>query len=79
MTRDHGHIRSSSRAYSVRELVAYRRLIVNGERTDPERAVQEYIRANPDVDLEARATFGEWLAGTLPGDTAPRLQGLPIR
>lgn len=78
MTRDHRHLHAS-RAYPVRQLVAYRRLIVNRERIDPERVVAEYIRANPQVDLEAQATFAEWDRGTLPGDTAQRIQGLPIR
>ena len=78
MTRELRHLHAS-RAYPVRQLVAYRRLIVNRERIDPERVVAEYIRANPQVDLEAQATFAEWDRGTLPGDTAQRIQGLPIR
>lgn len=78
MTRDHRHLHAS-RAYPVRQLVAYRRLIVNRERIDPERVVTEYIRANPHVDLEAHATFAEWDRGSLPGDTAQRIHGLPIR
>lgn len=78
MTRESRHLHAS-RAYPVRQLVAYRRLIVNRERIDPERVVADYIRANPQVDLEARATFAEWDRGSLPGDTAQRIQGLPIR
>lgn len=87
VTRDLAH---ATRTYPVRQLVAYRRLIVNGERVDPERVVAEYARANPGVDLEARSTVSDWQAGSLPGrgtrvsdarvnDTAERLQGLPIR
>ncbi|WP_418061098.1 hypothetical protein [Pimelobacter simplex] len=82
MTRDLAH---ASRTYPVRQLVAYRRLIVNGERVDPDRVVAEYARANPGVDLDARSTVSDWQAGNLPGggtrvgDTAERLQGLPIR
>lgn len=82
VTRDLAH---ASRTYPVRQLVAYRRLIVNGERVDPDRVVAEYARANPGVDLDARSTVSDWQAGTLPGggtrvgDTAERLQGLPIR
>lgn len=78
MTRESRHLHAS-RAYPVRQLVAYRRLIVNRERIDPERVVADYIRANPQVDLEAQATFAEWDHGSLPGDTAQRIQGLPIR
>ncbi|TWG92622.1 hypothetical protein L615_000700000290 [Nocardioides sp. J9] len=69
----------AGRAWSVRQLVAYRRLIVNGERIDPERAVADYLRANPRADLDARATFPEWERGRVSGDTAQRIQGLPIR
>jgi hypothetical protein len=68
-----------SRTYPVRQLVAYGRLIVKGERIDPERVVADYARANPDVDLEARTTIGEWQAGKRPGDTAIRVPGLPVR
>lgn len=78
MTRDHRQLGDRTRAFPVRQLVAYRRLIVNGERTDPERVVADYIRAHPEVDLEERATFAEWHAGILPGDTSQRLRGLPI-
>lgn len=69
----------ASRTYPVRQLVAYRRLIVEGARVDPERVVADYIRANPDVDLEEHSTIGAWQAGQRPGDTAERVPGLPIR
>lgn len=75
VTREHAH---ATRTYPVRQLVAYRRLIVDGDRVDPERVVAEYARANPDVDLDARSTISDWAAGTLPDDTAERLHGLPI-
>ncbi|GAA1506637.1 hypothetical protein [Nocardioides humi] len=62
--------RDSFRTFTVRELVAYGRLIVNRERVDPERVVHEFIRANPNVDLDARSTITEWQDGIRPGDTA---------
>ena len=70
---------AGSRTYPVRQLVAYGRLIIKGERVDPERVVADYARAHPDVDLEAQTTISEWQAGRKPGDTAIRVPGLPVR
>jgi len=67
--------RGAFRTFTVRELVAYGRLIVNRERVDPERVVHEFIRANPDVDLDARSTITDWQDGRRPGDTAERPLG----
>ncbi|WP_436701786.1 hypothetical protein [Nocardioides sp. BYT-33-1] len=67
--------RDGFRTFTVRELVAYGRLIVNRERVDPERVVHEFIRANPDVDLDARSTITDWQDGHRPGDTAERPRG----
>ncbi|TNM38388.1 hypothetical protein FHP29_14075 [Nocardioides albidus] len=67
--------RDGFRTFTVRELVAYGRLIVDRERVDPERVVHEFIRANPDIDLDARSTVTDWQAGYRPGDTAERPGG----
>lgn len=61
--------------YTIRQLVAYQHLIERGRRTDPDLVVRDYIRANPGVDLEARATFEEWRNGALAGDTVERRGG----
>lgn len=74
MTRAQGY-GDQVRTFTVRELVAYGRLIVNRERVDPERVVHEFIRANPDVDLDARSTIIDWQDGIRPGDTAERPGG----
>ncbi len=68
----------SPATFTVRELVAYDRLIVGRERVDPETVVREFIRANPDTDLEARATVSDWQAGVRPGDTAERTGGFRL-
>ena len=68
----------SVRTFTVRELVAYGRLIVNRERVDPDRVVHEFIRANPHVDMDARSTIIDWQNGIRPGnpgDTAERPRG----
>lgn len=67
--------RDAVRTFTVRELVAYGRLIVNRERVDPERVVHDFIRANPEVDLDARSTITDWQHGLRPGDTAERPRG----
>lgn len=67
--------RDAIRTFTVRELVAYGRLIVNRERVDPERVVHDFIRANPEVDLDARSTITDWQDGLRPGDTAERPRG----
>ncbi|WP_408897447.1 hypothetical protein ACJ5H2_21355 [Nocardioides sp. R1-1] len=67
--------RQGFRTFTVRELVAYGRLIVNRERVDPERVVHDFIRANPEVDLDARSTITDWQDGRRPGDTAERPGG----
>ena len=63
------------RAYPVRQLVAYQRLIERGERVDPAVAVEEYARAHPDTDLDARSTFGEWRGDSPLEDTLERPGG----
>ncbi|MBM7517634.1 hypothetical protein [Nocardioides nitrophenolicus] len=68
----HAQDRDGFRTFTVRELVAYGRLIVNRERVDPERVVRDFIRANPDVDLEARSTITAWQEGARPGARAVR-------
>lgn len=62
-------------AYSVRQFVAYERLIERRERVDPAVAVAEYARANPGIDLDARSTFAEWQRGSRLDDTAERPGG----
>lgn len=74
MTRDH-----AAKAYPLRQFVAYRRLIEQRQRIDPEHVVDEYARANPEVDLDVRTTFAEWRVGTRPGDTAVRPLGFHVR
>ena len=66
------------RTYPVRLFVTYRQLVEKGRKVDPERVVEDYARAHPDVDLDQPTTFADWRAGTLPGDTSERVQGLPI-
>lgn len=73
MTGDH-----AAKAYPLRQFVAYRRLIEQRQRIDPDRAVDEYARANPDVDLEVHTTFAEWRGGSHPGDTAVRPGGFRV-
>lgn len=74
MTRAQGY-GDAVQTFTVRELVAYGRLIVNRERVDPERAVHEFIRANPHIDMDARSTIIDWQDGHRPGDTAERPRG----
>ncbi|MFC7500453.1 hypothetical protein ACOACQ_15490 [Nocardioides sp. CPCC 206347] len=87
MTRDHEHAGAHTAAgpgtqahrppavYSIRQLVAYQRLIERRERVDPAVAVAEYARANPGIDLDARSTFAEWKRSSPLDDTAERPGG----
>ncbi len=75
----------NDRTFTVRELVAYNRLIINRERVDPERVVHDFIRSNPNVDLEARSTITAWADGLRPTagagsttDTAERPNGFGL-
>lgn len=90
MTRDHDYVgartahavnastSAASTTYPLRLFASYQRLIEKGERLDPDTVVDEYARANPGIDLEARTTFAEWMRGSLPGDTAERPGGLLV-
>lgn len=61
-----------SRAYPLRQFVAYRSLIEKGERRDPEGVVVDFIRSNPSTDLEAPLTFAAWRARSMDDSTAQR-------
>lgn len=61
-----------TRAYPLRQFVAYRSLIEKGERRDPEGVVVDFIRSNPSTDLEARLTFAAWRARSMDDSTAQR-------